>query len=44
MHSGPGTGFRPESNLKCNTKVKNEKLEDSFLGKNTTSNIEKARF
>jgi hypothetical protein len=41
MHSGSGFG-PPGSNLKCNSKVKNPKLEANFLG-NNASNIEKSR-
>jgi hypothetical protein len=42
MHSGygSGTGFGLGSNIKCNTKVKNLKLEANFLGKNAAFSIE----
>jgi hypothetical protein len=44
MHSVYGTGFEPGSNIKCNTKVKNLKLEANSLDNNDASNTEKARF
>ncbi len=44
MNSDSGIGFPPESNIKCNTKVKKEKLQDNFLGNNIASRIEKERF
>jgi hypothetical protein len=46
MHSSSryGSGFGPGSNIKSNTKVKSQKLEANFLGKNSTSSSEKARF
>jgi hypothetical protein len=39
-----GTRFGPGSNIKCNTKVKIQKLEANFLGNNVAFSIEKARF
>jgi hypothetical protein len=44
MHSGSGIEIGPGSNIKCNTKVKNQKLETYFLGNNAASSIEKAKF
>jgi hypothetical protein len=42
--SSSGTEFGPGSNIKCNTKSKNPKLEANFLGNNASSSTEKARF
>jgi hypothetical protein len=46
MHSGSryGSGYGPGSNMKCNRKVKSQKLEANFLGKNAAYSSEKARF
>jgi hypothetical protein len=38
------TGFGPGSNIKCNTKVKNKKLDASFPRNNVASSIKMARF
>jgi hypothetical protein len=42
-HYGSGTGFGPESNIKCNKKSKKQKGEAKFLGNNAAFDIEKAR-
>jgi hypothetical protein len=33
QHFAFGTGFRPGSNIKCNTKVKNKKIRGQLSGK-----------
>jgi hypothetical protein len=44
MRSGSGTGFGLGSNIKCNTNIKNKKIEADFLGNNAASGTERQDF